>query len=89
MPQTERLASRRIYGSIQALLDLPESRLVFPTWHDAASTVCRIDEHPATAVKYGTGVGQVNLVAFDGQQASVPEQDIRPYSTVNRLVPMV
>jgi hypothetical protein len=78
MLQTERLASRRIYGSIQALLDLPEGRLVSPTWHDAASTVCRIDEHPATAVKYGTGVGQVNLVAFDGQQASVPEQDIRP-----------
>jgi hypothetical protein len=89
MPQTERLASRRLNGSIQTLLNLPEGRLVFPTWHDTTSTVCRIDEYPATAMKHDTGMGQVNLVAFDGQQASLPEQDIGPYGTVNRLVPMV
>ena len=89
MPQTERLAGHRINRSIQALLHFPQGRLVFPRGHNATRAVCRIDEHPATAVKHGTGMGQVNLVAFDGQQASLPEQDIGPYGTVNRLVPMV
>lgn len=89
MPQTERLASRWINGSIQTLLNLLKSCLIFSMWHNATIAVCRIDEYPATAVKHSMGTGQVNLVAFDGQQASMPEQDIRPYGTVNRLVPMV
>jgi hypothetical protein len=89
MPQTERLASRRINGSIQTLCNLLQGGLVFPTWHDAASAVCRIDEHPTTAVKHGTGMGQVNLVAFDSQQTSSPEQDIGPYGAVNRLMPVI
>jgi hypothetical protein len=89
MPQTERLASRRIHGSIQTLLNLLESCLVCPTGHDATSAVGCIDEHPATAVKHGMRMGQVNLVTFEGQQASVPKQDIGPYDTVNRLMPMI
>jgi len=40
-------------------------------------------------VKNRTGTGQVNLVSFDAQQASSPEQDIGPYGTVNRLMPMI
>src|ERR1043166_7798672 len=89
MLQTERLSSRRINGSIQTLRNLLENGLICPTWHNATRTVCRIDEHPTTAVKHGMGPGQVNLVTFDGQQASVPEQDIGPYGTVNRLMPMI
>ena len=69
IPETKRFASRPIHGGIETLLNLLECRLVFPTWHDTTSTVCRIDEHPATAMKDGTGTFQVNLVAFGGQQA--------------------
>lgn len=89
MPQTERLASRWINCSIQTLLNLLKSCLICSMWHNATIAVCRIDEYPATAVKHSVGTGQVNLVAFDGQQTSLPEQDVGPYSTVNRLMPMV
>jgi len=89
MPQPERLASRWINGSLQTLLNLLERCLIVPTGHNATSPVCRIDQHPTTAVKNRTGLGQINLVTFDGQQASAPEQNIGPYGTVNRLMPMI
>ena len=89
MPQTKRLAGRRINGSIETLRHLLERGLIFPAWHDTTSALCRIDEHPATAVKHGMGMGQVNFVAFDGQQASLPKQDIGSDGTVNGLMPMI
>jgi hypothetical protein len=89
LPQTEPLTSRRINGSVQTLPNLLESSLVSPRWHDTTSTVCRIDEHPTATVKHGTGTGQVDFVTFEAQQASLPEQDIGPYDTVNRLMPMI
>src|SRR5262249_29791696 len=89
MPQTERLASRWINSSLQTLFNLLQSGLIVPLWHNATSAVCRIDEHPATAVKNRTSMSQVNLVTFDGQQAGSSEQDIGPYGTVNRLMPII
>jgi hypothetical protein len=65
MLQTEWLTSRWINGSIQTLLNLLESCRICPTWYNATSTVCRIHENPATAVKHGAGTGQVNLVTFE------------------------
>ena len=67
MPKTKRFAGRPINAGIETLFDLVEGRLVLPTWHDATRAIGRIDEHPATTVKDSTGMGQVNLVAFEGQ----------------------
>src|SRR4029434_3681264 len=71
------------------LLDLLEGCLVWPTWHNATSAVCRIDQHPATAVKHGMGTGQVNLVAFDGTHTRLQAQDVGQSRTVTRFIPMI
>jgi hypothetical protein len=89
MPQTERLAGDWIHRSVQTLLHFLQGRLVVPRGHNAPGAVCRVDEHPATAVKHGTGPGQINLIALDSQQACLPQQDIGSYGTVNGLMSMV
>ena len=73
MLEIKRFAGRPIHGGIETLFDLLECRLVCPAWYDTTSPVCRVDKHPATTVKDGKGTFQVNLVAFGGQQARLPQ----------------
>ena len=89
IPQAERLAGHWINRRLQALLHFLQGRLVCPGGHNATRTVCRIDEHPATAVKHSAGLGQINLVALEGQQACLPEQNIGSYGTVHGLMSMI
>jgi hypothetical protein len=73
MLEIQGFASRPIQGGIETLFDLLECRLVGPAWHNTTSAVCRVDEHPAAAVKDGMGTFQVNLVPFSGQQARLAQ----------------
>jgi len=88
--QTKRLTGRWVNGVRQTLLNLLERCLVLPTWHDAPSAVGGIQEHPATTVEDGARPSYINLIAaFHCQQSSLPQQDVRTYGAVNRLVPVI